>query len=165
MPRQLVRRKSAVPVPAPEDIARRRADEIRCALADAAETYAQAVLERDWETLGYGSPAEWASAEFAQTKWKPAARKEITSMLTAEGLPLREIAALTGSSPVTVMRDQRESGVSNETQASPRQAAARKREEAKRSSGIGSLDEIRRTRPAGALPGAGARSGTGSHDG
>ena len=49
-------------------------------------------------------------------------------MLTCEGLPLREIAMLTGASPATIMRDQRESGVSNETQASPRQQAARDRE-------------------------------------
>jgi len=108
--------------------AHERAEQIRLGLQNTAFLYAQAVTEEDWKALGYSSIKGWNMGEFGPDRFSTERRKEIHALLTARGLTTRAIAAATGTTAMTVSRDQREAGVTNVTQTSPRQEAARQRE-------------------------------------
>jgi hypothetical protein len=118
-------------------LARERAECIRTSLATAAHTYAIAVAEEDWRTLGYATVQEWADAELGPVKWTPEARREIGEYLAAAGFTFRQIAAAEGVSSGTVSDDLtrgRKGGAqkSSTSTGSPRQQAARNRESTRR---------------------------------
>lgn len=119
--------------------AAQRAEQIRLGLQATAVLYAKAVIERDWQVLGYRSLTAWAAGEFGPDRFSPQRRKEIVALLSAAGYTQRAIAAAARTSPATVMRDQQQAaGASLETPEAdnlplaPRQRAARDREAARR---------------------------------
>jgi hypothetical protein len=131
MPRALSRQ-SALPVPTAEDRARRRADEIRCALVDAVEDYALAVLEEDWKTLGYDSVADWHENEFGGQRFTVETRRQVAELLSGAGQTQRAIAAATGVSQATTATDLSGDQDLITSTSSPKQTAARQRERNKR---------------------------------
>jgi hypothetical protein len=127
---QIVRREPTAPVHR-VSAAQQRAGRIRDHLAGAAEEYATAVLEGDWDVLGYGDVAAWAADQFGQHKFTPDARRQVAALLAARGKTVRQIAAATGVHNATAARDAR-AGAANRSTSSSRQQAATRREERKR---------------------------------
>jgi transposase-like protein len=115
-----------------------RAEQIRLGVQQSAVLYAQAVAEEDWAVMGYASVRAWSAGEFGMDRFSAERRHEIVALLTQAGWTQRRIAVMTGASQATVKRDQRaarESGDSPDgtvTSISPRQRAAREREQARR---------------------------------
>ncbi len=109
--------------------AQQRAERIRSHLAGAAEEYAQAVLEDDWDALGYADVAQWAADQFGQAKFTPEARRQVAELLSARGKTVRQIAAATGVSKSVAGEDV--ARVRKPDTGSSRQQAARQREERK----------------------------------
>jgi transposase-like protein len=83
-----------------------RAAQIRLNVQRAAVLYVQAVLEQDWQALGYGSVPAWAAGEFGPDRFSAARRREIVALLTGAGYTIRQIAAATGAARSTVNNDQ-----------------------------------------------------------
>lgn len=121
-----------------KQVAADRAEQIRLGLQSAGVLYEKAVAEQDWKVLSYGSEKEWAAAEFSPDRFSAENRKRLVGMYSAWGWSQRQIAAATGASQSTVLRDQKTSRESNESQktdnsdtvdlANARQQAARERE-------------------------------------
>jgi Helix-turn-helix domain len=136
-------------------------------LAGAAEEYAAAVIERDWDHLGL-TREEWHAALFAGTRLTVEARRTVHELLSEQGLSVRAIGQATGTSPATVHRDlvsqsgtpAPDQAVRHETsrgRAEPktprqRQQAARDRKRQARDQGQGS-DPARTTGAAVTMPG------------
>ncbi len=115
-------------------VAAERAEQIRLGLQSTAVLYAKAVVEEDWQVLGYSSIGAWREAEFGPIRFKAHFRQEISALLTAKGWTVREIEAATGAGKSTIARDQQgvPSGTPEPPDQTPRQKAARRREEARR---------------------------------
>jgi hypothetical protein len=136
-----------------------RAEAVRLNVQQAAVLYTKAVELKDWRTLKYTSVRAWASGEFGPDRFSAERRKEITSLLTKAGLTVRAIAAATGASTNTVIKDQQKLVSQSETQDSvsptPRQAAAKAREAKKK-------EEVPETKPAATVAATrGSRGPTG----
>jgi hypothetical protein len=78
--------------------AQQRAGRIRSHVAGAAQEYAQAVLDRDWDVLGYAGVAGWAADQFGAHRFARETRQQVAEILSASGQTVRQIAAATGVS-------------------------------------------------------------------
>lgn len=88
-----------------------RAEQIRLNVQRAAVLYVQAIVEKDWQALGYGGVPDWAAGEFGPDRFSAERRREIVALLTQAGYTTRQIAAATGAGHSTVNKDQRENGL------------------------------------------------------
>lgn len=101
----------AEPVPVPDGgaAARRRAgkraENIRKAGGFIVEQYGQAVLEKDWDVMGYASVEEWRETEFSGFRLTVEARAGTAWLMLEGGQSVPEIAAATGVDESTIRRD------------------------------------------------------------
>jgi hypothetical protein len=112
---------------------------LRGRLAESAELYAQAVLAEDWRSLGFTSVEAWSADVLGSARLTVEARRRVAGLLSAEGQTVRAIAAATGVDSSTAARDAKavphaktRARAANRSTTSPRQRAARGREERKR---------------------------------
>ena len=83
----------------------KRAENIRKAGVFLVETYAAAVLEKDWDVMGYTSVEEWRDAEFGMFRMLPEARREAAQLMLEGGQAVPGIAAATGASESAIRGD------------------------------------------------------------
>ena len=69
------------------------------------DQYAAAVLEKDWDAMGYASVEEWREAEFGMFRMLPEARREAAQLMLEGGQAVRGIAAATGAAERTIQDD------------------------------------------------------------